>query len=268
MRVTVLGSGSGGNALAITNADSFLLIDAGFSFANLARRAVTVGLDLEHVEALLLTHEHHDHSSGASRVAKRAQCPVYASPGTLAALPAQLAGTTTVALPVNGSLPIGSFRVTTCQTSHDAGQPLAFLVREEHTGATVAIASDIGRPTTALMEFLKGSACLILEANHDEHLLRTGPYPPALQDRISGPRGHLSNRASADLAADLWHRGLHTVVLVHLSERCNRPELARSAVTEALERKGFRGRLLVASQDEPLEPFEVGPTQYALDLSF
>ena len=133
-------------------------------------------------------------------------------------------------------------------------------------GASIGIAYDLGRPTASLIAFLDKVSCLILEANHDDDLLRTGPYPPVLQDRIAGPSGHLSNRAAADLAADLYHGGLSTVVLAHLSDRCNRPDLALAAVGAALERKGFCGRLLAASQDEPLECFEIGPTQYALDV--
>lgn len=266
MRVVVLGSGSAGNALAITSGDSFLLVDAGFGFPTLSRRAEAAGLHIEDVDALLLTHEHNDHATGASTLAKRAQCQVYASPGTLAALRGPLSNARTVPLPENGSTHLGAFEVETCQTSHDADQPLAFVIREQLTGASIGIACDLGRPTSTLIEFLRGVGCLILEANHDEHLLRTGPYPPVLQERIAGPRGHLSNRASADLAGDLWHRGLQTVVLAHLSERNNRPELALAAVGGVLQQKGFRGRLLAAPQSEPLEAIEVGPAQYAFDL--
>jgi phosphoribosyl 1,2-cyclic phosphodiesterase len=266
MRIAVLGSGSSGNALAITSADSSILIDAGFGFPTLSGRAEAVGLDVHSVRALLLTHEHNDHAAGAATLAKRAKCQVYASPGTLAALKTPLTKARTTPLPVNGSMRVGPFDVATCQTSHDAAQPLALVIREHHTGASIGIAYDLGRPTAAIIGLLDKVSCLILEANHDDDLLRTGPYPPVLQDRIAGPRGHLSNRAAADLAVDLWHRELHTVVLAHLSERCNRPDLALAAVGEALERRGFRGRLLAASQDEPLESFEVGPTQYALDV--
>jgi phosphoribosyl 1,2-cyclic phosphodiesterase len=266
MKVVVLGSGSAGNALAIVSGDTFVLVDAGFGFPTLSRRAETAGLDLENVDALLLTHEHNDHASGAATLAKRAQCQVYASPGTLAALRGPLSNARTVPLPLNGTTRIGSFEVENRLTSHDAGQPLAFVIREEHTGASIGIACDLGRPTSTLIEFLRGVGCLVLEANHDEHMLRTGPYPPVLQERIAGPLGHLSNRASADLAGDLWHRGLQTVVLAHLSERNNSPELALAAVGAVLERKGFSGKLLAASQAQPLEAFEIGPTQYALDL--
>jgi len=266
MRIAVLGSGSSGNALAITSADSSILVDAGFGFPTLSGRADAVGLDLQGVTALLLTHEHNDHAAGAATVAKRTNCQVYASPGTLAALKTPLTKARTVPLPVDGAMRVGPFDVATCQTSHDAAQPLALVISEQQTGASIGIAYDIGRPTASLISFLDKLSCLILEANHDDGLLRTGPYPPVLQDRIAGPRGHLSNRAAADLAADLYHPGLRTVVLAHMSDRCNRPDLALATVGEVLERKGFRGRLLAASQDEPLECFEIGPTQYALDV--
>ena len=266
MKVAVLGSGSGGNALAIATDGSTVLVDAGFGLPTLTRRAAAVGLDIERVDTLLLTHEHNDHARGAAALARHVGCPVYGSPGTLAALSGTLGDATTRPLPEKGLVQIGPLDVITCPTSHDAAQPLAFALRERQTGATLGVAYDLGRPTAAILHLLADVACLVLEANHDDHLLRTGPYPPMVRDRIAGPRGHLSNRAAADLAGDLAHRGLQTVVLAHLSERCNRAHLAKEAVRRALERRGFRGRLLVASQEQPLAFFEVGPSQYALDV--
>ena len=266
MKVAVLGSGSGGNALVIRTDNSTVLVDAGFGFPTLSRRAATIGFDIERVDSILLTHEHNDHVRGAAALARRVGCPVYGSPGTLAALSGTLEGASSRSLPEKGLVQIGPLDVVTCPTSHDAAQPLAFMLRERQTGATLGVAYDLGRPTAAILSLLADVTCLVLEANHDDHLLRTGPYPVIVRDRIAGPRGHLSNRAAADLAGDLVHRGLQTVVLAHLSERCNRAHLARETVGRALERSGFGGRLLVASQKRPLAFFDVGPTQYALDV--
>ncbi|MDH3458610.1 MAG: MBL fold metallo-hydrolase [Gemmatimonadota bacterium] len=266
MKVRVLGSGSSGNAIAFSTGMSTILVDVGFGFRTLARRAALVGLDLGSVEAVVLTHEHNDHACGTAAFVKRVSCPVFASQGTLAALDGTLQAARRVTLPRNGTVQIGSFSVATCPTRHDASEPVALAVRDTITGSTVGVAYDVGRPTVALTSLLKEAACLILEANHDDRMLRSGPYPVAVQRRIAGPDGHLSNRAAADLAAELCHPRLDTVVLAHVSDRCNQPELAQAAVAEALTRRGFRGRVLVASQAEPLEPFEVGPAQYALDV--
>jgi phosphoribosyl 1,2-cyclic phosphodiesterase len=266
VKVCVLGSGSGGNAITLSAGSSTILVDAGFGLRTLTERAEAVGLDLGAIEAIVLTHEHNDHARGASALAKRVGCPVYGSHGTLAALDGALGAVETLKLPPNGTLGIGPFTISLCPTNHDASQPVAVAVQDAASGATVGIAYDVGRPTAGLVALLQHAACLILEANHDDQLLRSGPYPPVVQRRIAGPDGHLSNRAAADLAAQLWHPGLQTVVLAHVSDRCNRPDLAAAAVGGALQRRGFRGRLLVASQSKALEPFEVGPAQYALDV--
>jgi phosphoribosyl 1,2-cyclic phosphodiesterase len=266
MKVRVLGSGSSGNAIAFSTGTSTILVDVGFGFRALARRAAAVGLDLTAVDAVVLTHEHNDHACGTATFVKRVSCPVFASQGTLAALHGTLTGARTEALPRKGAVQIGPFSISTCPTRHDASEPVALAVRDTITGATVGVAYDVGRPTVALLSLLKDTTCLILEANHDAGMLRSGPYPIAVQRRIAGPDGHLSNRAAADLAAELCHPRLDTVVLAHVSDTCNQPDLARAAVGGALNRRGFRGRVLVASQAEPMEPFEVGPAQYALDV--
>ncbi len=114
------------------------------------------------------------------------------------------------------------------------------------------MATDLGTPTVAVRHALRGSHLLILEANHDDIMLREGPYPWSIKSRIAGRHGHLSNRSSAELGVELMHRELAGVVLAHLSQECNEPELAAGVVGRALERKGYGGPMWVASQDEPL----------------
>lgn len=265
MRVAVLGSGSRGNAVAL-EADGFaVLVDAGFGIRTLQRRARAAAIDLRTVRAVLLTHEHSDHARGASPLAQQVSCPIYASPGTLAALAPRLADVRTRELPVNGTAEIGPFTVSTCPTSHDAVEPLALAVTQTCSGERVGIAYDLGRPTSGVRRLLRDCTCLIIEANHDDLLLRTGPYPPVVRERIAGPGGHLSNRAAVELVEELCHQRLHTVVLAHLSDHCNRIDLARRAVRNALRRQGFRGRLLVAEQETPLASFEVAAEQYSFD---
>jgi phosphoribosyl 1,2-cyclic phosphodiesterase len=266
MRVAVLGSGSRGNAILLASGDTVIMVDAGFGVRGLERRARSAGFDLRRLEAIVLTHEHGDHARGAARTAHRAACPIYGSAGTLAALESCLGEVPARALASHERTRIGALTVTACHTSHDAAEPLALMVAEPSSGQRVGIAYDLGRPTAQVRYLLRDATALILEANHDDVLLRTGPYPAHVRQRIAGPGGHLSNRESAELLVELLHPGLHTVVLAHLSDRCNRPELALATARRALEGRGYSGRVLVAPQEEPLPPFELAEEQYAFGL--
>jgi hypothetical protein len=126
-------------------------------------------------------------------------------------------------------------------------------------GVRVGVAYDLGRPTAAVRYLLRNLTAIVLEANHDDVLLRTSGYPPVVQRRIAGSGGHLSNRAAAELLAELHHPGLGVVVLAHLSRQCNTAADARATVAPALRRAGFGGTLHVADQDEPLGPIAVVP---------
>ena len=162
----------------------------------------------------------------------------------------------------------GGVAVLAQMRQHDGAEPLAMVIRGSD-GTSIGVAYDLGRPTSALRYLLRGVHALVLEANHDEVQLRTSDYPPVVQRRIAGSTGHLSNRAAAELLAELHHPGLGAVVLAHLSEHCNTAADARTTVARALRRAGFRGALHVADQDRPLAPILVvqrGGVQLALAL--
>jgi phosphoribosyl 1,2-cyclic phosphodiesterase len=148
-----------------------------------------------------------------------------------------------------GASRIGPFTVRSCRTDHDLS-----LAVEDAT-VKVGVAYDVGRPTVAVHRLLQDCSCLIVEANHDDDLLRLGPYPLSVRRRIAGAAGHLSNHASAQLLSQLCHPRLKTVVLAHLSDQCNRPEVALQTVRPALAAQGFHGSILVASQHDPLRAF-------------
>jgi phosphoribosyl 1,2-cyclic phosphodiesterase len=159
---------------------------------------------------------------------------------------------------------VGPFVVSACPTSHDAAEPIAIGVVATG-GLSVGIAYDLGRPTQAVRWFLRDRHCLILEANHDEGLLRTSGYPVSVQQRIAGPGGHLSNSEAARLLAELHHEGLATVVLAHISQRCNTDAAARTVIGAALGSCGFRGEVILALQDGPMAPITLtGPMQHSL----
>jgi len=263
VKLAVLGTGSRGNAVAVEADGAALLVDAGFGPRALLRRAELVGIDLTRLAGIVLTHEHGDHARGAAILAARMGCGLYGSPGTLAAL-----GRGGIPLPPLGqSLTIGPFRVDAARTAHDAREPVAVLVTDA-AGGRLGIAWDLGRPTAGVRHLLRGAHALVLESNHDEVMLQTGPYPASVRQRIGGSTGHLSNRLAAELAGDLWWPLLEVVVLAHVSELCNDADLALRTVGQVLRRRGFRGRLYAAGQRDPLPAITLrAPAQLALSLT-
>jgi phosphoribosyl 1,2-cyclic phosphodiesterase len=269
MRVTVLGSGSSGNATLIEAGDIRILVDAGFSGRSLERRLDSVGVAPQSVNGIIITHDHGDHTRGMGVLARRFGIPLYLTARTHTACASLLTGTEQVHS-YSSSTPflVGCLEIRPFLTVHDAVDPVAVTVRDTESGARLGIATDLGRPTAAVRAELAGCNMLILEANHDDARLWTGPYPWSVKQRIASSHGHMSNRAAAQLGRELLHAGLRTVVLAHLSEHCNNSSLAAEVVGIALRRAGYRGTLQVAGQAEPLEPIRVsGATeQYALAL--
>jgi phosphoribosyl 1,2-cyclic phosphodiesterase len=263
-----LGSGSRGNCFAVSCHGATLLIDAGFSAKEIQRRAAVAGLMLDEVVGIALTHEHGDHACGAARLARLLDVPVLTATGTWERLCAAMEGAEHRSLGFATPAVAGPFRIRACRTSHDAAEPLALVV-EAPDGASIGVAYDLGRPTAAVRYLLRGLTAVVLEANHDDVMLRTSGYPPSVQQRIAGAGGHLSNRAAAELLAEIHHDGLGVVVLAHLSQRCNGAGEARATVEPVLRRAGFRGALHVALQDTPLTPMPVfAPERAQMALDF
>jgi phosphoribosyl 1,2-cyclic phosphodiesterase len=246
MKVWMLGSGSRGNAVLLESAGTRVLIDAGFPARIMSERLAAIGVTCESVSAVLITHEHQDHVCGVTAGARRWGWSVHASTGTIAACPA-LAD---IARPfaAGSTLELDELSIATVPTSHDAADPVAFVATARRSGARAGVIYDLGHAGARVRGALTDLDILVLEANHDEGMLRAGPYPPSVQRRIAGPRGHLGNRAAAELARDCAHAKLAHVVLAHLSDTCNDPALATGAVREALTRTRWRGTLRAAPQ--------------------
>jgi phosphoribosyl 1,2-cyclic phosphodiesterase len=256
----MLGSGSRGNATYFEAEGVRILVDAGFSGKEVADRLQRIGVEVESLNALVLTHEHGDHSRGVGVLARRHGLPVYVTPATQKACGPIFTGRETVHPYTPGSpFEIGPFRVDPFSTVHDAADPVAVAITSTRCGSRVGIATDLGRPTAGIRHALQGCHFLILEANHDEGLLRAGPYPPAVQERIASSHGHLSNHAAARFLKELLHPELVGVLLAHLSPENNHPELALEVVRSALmeggagRKGGWSGWLGVASQEAPTE---------------
>jgi phosphoribosyl 1,2-cyclic phosphodiesterase len=268
VHLTVLGSGSRGNAIVLQSQGRALLADAGFGLRELERRLDAARVERGTIRAIVLTHEHGDHARGAARAAARWGVPLAATAGTLARLAAALDGVATLTLPPARAAAVDVFAVTAYPTAHDAAEP-AMLVVEAPDGRRAGIALDVGSPTAALHHACRDLDALVVEANHDEVLLRASGYPPSVRARIAGRGGHLANTQTGTLLAEVAHASLGLVVLAHLSEQCNRPEAALRAVRAALAGTAFRGRLVVAAQDAPSPTLAVGAAleQLVLPLS-
>jgi phosphoribosyl 1,2-cyclic phosphodiesterase len=269
VQVTVLGSGSRGNALVIESGGHRVLVDAGFSARALATRLAAARIAPESIDALLLTHEHDDHASGAVAASARWGWPVVATAGTLAALPALPRAATTV-LGAAGAA-VGPLRLDGVPVPHDAREPVAVLCTDTGSGARCGIVTDAGRVPEGLADRLGRLDILVVEANHDAARLAAGPYPAMLKRRIAGGAGHLNNAQAARLAGACVRAGLGAVVLAHLSETNNTPQLAVQAVRTALRAAGWRPRgLHVAAQGEVLHAVRLvgrtDPQQLALGV--
>ncbi len=254
--IFVLGSGSAGNALAVASGDEVLLIDAGFSAREVHRRATQAGLDMRRVTGIVITHEHGDHTAGAARLAATLRIPILTAPGTWDRLRPRMPKAAFLPLAIMGGVQHGGFHIEACATSHDAAEPIALSIRTL-AGHRIGIAYDLGRPTAAVRYLLRDSHAIVLEANHDEVLLRTSDYPASVQERIAGSGGHLSNRSAAEILASVVHAGLAAVILAHMSERCNTADHARAEVDPILLPYGVA--LHLASQHTPMAPVVLQP---------
>jgi len=241
LQVTVLGSGSRGNALLVEGSGGTVLIDAGYGPRALQQRLDAAGKSREAIQALLLTHEHVDHASGAPAVSAKWGVTVHATPRTLAALDALPDGPPLhrAALAENGASVVAGFEVTHCAVPHDAADCRALRLTDVASGASMAVVLDCGALTSSLVRFLSAADLLVVESNHDSEMLANGPYPRVLKQRIRGGRGHLSNAQTGELLAAVAHRGLQGVLLAHLSETNNTPTHAVREARVALRKAGW-----------------------------
>ena len=246
MRVCLLASGSRGNS-AIVEADGCrLLIDAGLSSRETERRLATIGMDAADLDAILVTHEHHDHVTGIGPLSRRFQLPVYIDRQTHAVLP-KLGKITDLRHFIPGeSFALGRLRISPFSTTHDAVNPVGFTI--DSSEGKIGFATDLGTPTRLVAEQLKNCRVLVLEANHDEQMLQDGPYPWSLKQRIRSRHGHLSNGETRRLLEEICWPGLEALFLAHLSEENNCPDLATRFFQASLDAFGFSTALIVGRQ--------------------
>lgn len=247
MQVSVLASGSKGNAIFIEMDGTRLLVDAGVGVRRVARELGTLSVSLDSLDAIFITHEHSDHVKGLETLLKQTDAPVYTRPGTIREMAAGGALPEERLFAIHDALEVGALRVSAFDIPHDAVDPVGY----EITGSRkCTVATDLGFVTDGVRAAMEGADVLVFEANHDRRMLRQGPYPWPLKQRILGCRGHLANDEAGRAIAGLRTRP-EKIVLAHLSETNNRPEIAEETVSHVLAESGVSAlSLAVALQDE------------------
>jgi phosphoribosyl 1,2-cyclic phosphodiesterase len=265
-RVTILASGSSGNLTLLETARTRLLVDVGLSRRETIRRLAAVGVSPEQLDGILISHEHTDHAGGLPALTRHwPEKTIYLTEGTHEALCRALPAEQVVRIQrveyiqAGRSFSVGDIEVDPFRVPHDAADPLAFSFRAN--GTKLALVTDLGYLPELVKLHLRDSDCLILESNHDVEMLKVGPYPWHVKQRVLSRTGHLSNHAVSEFLADAegFDGRARYLVLAHLSEQNNHPDIARLSAEEALSRRPegcarFQGQLLVASQWEPLGP--------------
>ena len=257
--VSVLGSGSRGNATFVKTERVRLLIDAGMSRREIAKRLESIGEDPDGIDTVLITHEHSDHAGGLKMLVKELPLQAFLTWGTIGALHAEeyeLNGSALVPIPPGVPFTVGDAEILPFSVPHDAAEPVAFSIT--CGGTKITQLTDIGYMPDHVAERLRGSQMLILESNHDLEMLRVGPYPWNLKQRLMGRYGHLSNTAVGRFIRERYDGTASHVVLAHLSSKNNHPEIAKQEAARALRDRGFLAmQLTVTSQDEPTSPIRL-----------
>ena len=263
--VTMLASGSRGNCAIVSSTSTKILVDAGISCRETFKRMKALGDDPDSLSAVLITHEHCDHIYGLATLAKKLCIPVFMTGATYQAWQRAMRDDTGVRPKLERfeqfesghSFQVGDIAVKPFTIPHDAADPVGFTFRAE--GIKVGVATDLGYIPVSVRDHLRGCDVLIMESNHDVEMLRVGPYPWSVKQRVMSRVGHLSNVALADFFTSDYDNNATFVVLAHLSEQNNHPEIARREAEKALSTRGglFTNRVLLASQTEALEPIRL-----------
>ena len=254
VETTILGSGSSGNATIIKYQKEVLLIDAGFSGVELARRLNDAGIRPSEIIGILVSHEHDDHIQGVRVFSKRnGHIPAYANSLTWERLRLMNKCPERMNIFANGvPFQIGPFEIEAFSVCHDAVDPVGFVVH--CNGRKIGIATDLGYAGKMVPMKLHDSHLLVLESNHDPELLRKSKRPAHLQHRILGRRGHLSNQSAAQLLSAVVGPLTQHLVLAHLSNDCNEPDLVHRTIRERLEAmERYDINIFVARQDRVSE---------------
>ncbi len=250
VQLTILGSGSAGNCALIESTQMCVLVDAGLSGKQISDRLAKIGRQLSDLDAILLTHEHNDHTQGLNVLCNRHHIPLYCNRPTAEEIAKTLPKFSAWHFFITGHpFELGDLMVESFSIPHDAQDPVGFLIRAN--GSAICFATDLGHATRLVIERARAANIVVLETNHDLRMLQEAKRPWSLKQRIMSRHGHLSNDDGATAAAEIATDKLRALYLAHLSRDCNRPSIALEAVTGQLERAGAKHiTVQVAQQDE------------------
>lgn len=240
MEISVLASGSTGNAVCVRTGETRILIDGGISTRAITRKLADIGVDIATLDAVLVTHEHNDHIKGLVTFGKKYDVPVYARYDAWRAMPnvAKAVAQHNRRL-LRDNLEVGDCKIEVFDTSHDAADPVGFSVYWQDR--KFSLATDLGCVSSRVKNALSVSDFLVFEANHDIDMLKDGSYPAFLKRRILGARGHLSNETAGHTLADIAReKSYMQIMLAHLSQENNRPQLAKTTVEQIMEGAGLK----------------------------
>ena len=267
MRVSILASGSSGNITLLETEHTRLLIDAGLGKRETLARLAAVEKEVDRLDGILVTHEHNDHCGGLPQMLGLWKAPLYVTEPTMDALNRTLPDTLgkrlrgVETIHAGQRFCIGDIEVQVAVIPHDASIPIG--LRFSADGVKLALVTDLGYMPQLVKVHLRDADCLVLESNHDLDMLKVGPYPWVVKQRVLSRTGHLSNHAVSEYLADPdgFDARARFLVLAHLSLENNNPDLARISAEEALGRRpaecAFTGELLIANQHEPLKPLQL-----------
>ena len=256
MLVAPLSSGSAGNAYWFESDGTAILVDAGIGPRDTKKRLEMLGLTIERLAAVVVTHEHYDHIRGAEKVARKYGVPIYLTRGTLEGSMIDRDETKIVTFENDSAFTIGELQIHARRTIHDANDPACFVV-EARDGTRVGIASDLGYVDDQVLRHLSGCDGLFFESNHDLDMLRMGTYPWSLKRRIMSRFGHLSNDDSVNAVQRLLGADLKMLCMIHLSQKNNHESIVREMCTRLLRRTGASLEFAIAKQFEPTAVFDV-----------
>lgn len=255
VKICILASSSSGNSAFVATDRTRLLVDAGLSRREITKRLAAIGEDIRALDAILVTHEHCDHTCGLAALARAAErpAPVYVTEGTAPFIDWGEATPVVQLFGAGRSFSVGDFDISSFTIPHDAMDPVGFTLCAQ--GIKIAIATDLGYITDSLRVHLRGTDLLILESNHDLEMLRVGPYPWPVKQRVMSRRGHLSNEVAAEFIQRDLDTRVSTLVLGHISEHNNHIELVRNLARKALRGRELFTRVVVAEPGMQSEVF-------------
>jgi len=251
----VLASSSSGNSAFIRTERTRILVDAGLSKRDVLARLAAIDEDPERLDAILVTHEHTDHVSGLVSIARQLNVPVYITRLTAPSIPWGEYTPKLDCFQAGTSFSVGDIDIDSFTIPHDAIDPVGFCFRA--CGIKVGLVTDLGYLTESIKYHLRGADLLVLESNHDLEMLKVGPYPWSVKQRVMGRKGHLSNEVVSDFIRQDLDTSISTLVLGHLSEHNNHPEIVRNVAMQALDRarRSLFTRLVVAHPKQSTEVF-------------